>query len=409
MIGATVLALSALLFAAALLFSGHGLQATLVPLVADAAGYSRFSIGLLWSAYAAGLMAGSILCGRIIIRVGHIRTFAALTAAVAAIMLLYAFVPSPSVWFGLRFLHGFLIAGVFMTIESWLNDKSTDNLRGLVMSVYSALSLLMISIGQLMINVVPPSDGRVFSLAGFATLIALIPVALTKSSAPPPVTRVEVNLKKLWQSSRVAVIGSAASGLTTSAYWGLGPVFGQGVGMTSAEISLYLSATVIGGALCQWVLGRLSDYIDRRRVAAFAGFGAALCGIAMTLAATRSFELLLLACFFFGAFAFSISSLCIAMASDRADPSDFVAISGGLLFVFSAGSVSGSMVGSVVMDVAGSSALYLYTAVIHGALGVIALVMTFGRPPVPPEEKREFRPVPTTSPEAYAMDPRGEG
>lgn len=408
MIRVTVIALSALLLGAAFLFIGHGMQSTLVPLGADGAGYSRFVVGLLWSGYAAGLMAGALYCGRIIAAVGHIRAFAALTSCVAAATLLYAFAPSPAIWLLLRFIHGFVIAGVYMIIESWLNDKATNELRGLVLAIYASLSLIMISFGQLAINLLPVQDPRLYSLAGLAMLLAVVPVALTRSEAPPPIAAVSVNLGRLWRSSRVAVVGSLAAGLTTSAFWGLGPVFGRAAGLEAAAISLYLAVTVMGGAIGQWILGRMSDLMDRRRVVALAAFGAGLAGIAMAFAADRSLGLLLLASFFFGAFTFCVSSICVAMAGDRAEPHEFVEISGGLLFLFSAGSVLGSIVASVFMDILGSWALYLFTAICHGTLVVAAIALSRIRPPVAAEDKREFHPVPNTSQEVYTIDPRGE-
>lgn len=405
---ATVITLSALLCGAALLFTGHGIQSTLVPLWAADAGYSRFTIGLLWSAYAAGQMIGSIYCGRIIANVGHIRAFSALAVGVAAMTLLYAFAPAPLIWLLLRLAHGVLIAGVYMAVESWLNDRATNEMRGLVLSIYSAMSLMMIAIGQLMINLLPQGDPRMFSVAGICILLAVIPVALNKSRAPRSVGRVTVNLGRLWQTSRAAMIGSLTAGVTTAAFWGVGPIFGRDEGLSPADLTLYLSVTVMGGATCQWMAGRLSDYIDRRRVAAGVSIGAALCGIGVTFFASYSLTMLLVSSFLFGAFMFSLSSLCIALANDRARPGEFVQISGGLLFVFSSGSVLGSMIASLVMDIFGSGSLYLFTAVVHGAFAVAAISFSMSRAPVPAEAKRGFRPVPTTSPEAYAIDPRSE-
>src|SRR3546814_4174911 len=130
-----------------------------------------------------------------------------------------------------------------MVVESWLNDRATKDLRGLVLSIYSAMSLMMIAIGQLMINLLPLNEPRLFSVDGLAMLLAVVPVALTKSRAPRPVARVSVNLRKLWETSRAAMVGSFTAGLTTSAFWGLGPIFGQEEGLNAAELSLYLSVT----------------------------------------------------------------------------------------------------------------------------------------------------------------------
>ncbi|MBW7835875.1 MAG: MFS transporter [Sphingomonadales bacterium] len=401
-----VIAISALFISAAFLFTGHGLQLALIPIAAANAGFSHVAIGFLWSGYTLGLMIGCLTVPRIIAAVGHIRAFAALGCAVAALLIAFSFFSDAKAWLVLRFLQGFMLAGVFIAVESWLNDKTANELRGVVLSSYSTLTLVMISLGQLSLTLFGPGDPRLFSLAAFLTLLAVIPVALTRADAPQIAARVKVDVNKLWTTSRVAVLGSVLVGLANSAFWGLGPVFGRAAGLSASELSLYLSITIWGGAACQWLMGRLSDRFDRRRVVAAASFMAAGAGIAMTYSIGRSYALLLAASFVFGASSFSLSAICVAMAHDRARPGEFLETSGGLLFIFSVGSTLGSLLASTAMELAGFKSLYLYTAVVHGVLALTALGFSFARPAVPRAEKQEFRPLPQTSPEALAIDPR---
>lgn len=408
MLRSTVISVSALLIGAAFLFVGHGIQSTLVPIWASNAGFEATTVGSLWSAYAAGLMLGCLTAGRVIGAVGHIRAFAALMSAIAIIVLTYTFYPAPAFWLLLRAIHGFVIAGVYMIIESWLNEKTEDTLRGMVLGIYTALSLVMIAAGQLSINLFDVFDPKLFSLSAILLMLAVVPVALTRAGIPGPVASASLDLAKLWRSGRVSVIGSFCVGLTTSAFWGLGPVFARAVGFDTAGLTLFMSVTIFGGAAFQWLVGRASDRIDRRQVIAAGSLTAAVAGAGIFLFASRSLELVLALSLLFGGFSFTLQSVCVALGNDRARPGDFVEISGGLLFIYGFGSIVGPLLAAVAMEYAGPKAIYAFTAGVHLVLAGTAVALSAGRAPAPEAEKRDFMAVPATSPEVFAIDPRAE-
>jgi MFS family permease len=59
---------------------------------------------------------------------------------------------SPLFWGALRFLCGMTSFGLFMVIESWLNECTESNYRGRVFSIYMILSYLGIGVGQQLLN-----------------------------------------------------------------------------------------------------------------------------------------------------------------------------------------------------------------------------------------------------------------
>src|SRR5665213_4538673 len=61
---------------------GHGMQLTLIPLRAEALGWSKFEIGAVGSAYYVGYVLGCFVSPYLIRRAGHIRAFTVLSAAV---------------------------------------------------------------------------------------------------------------------------------------------------------------------------------------------------------------------------------------------------------------------------------------------------------------------------------------
>ena len=72
-----ILPVRSLLLAIFMLMAGGGFMTTLVSVRLERAGSSAMVIGLVGTAYFAGLVVGSLRAARVIRRVGHIRAFAA--------------------------------------------------------------------------------------------------------------------------------------------------------------------------------------------------------------------------------------------------------------------------------------------------------------------------------------------
>ncbi len=66
--------------------------------------------------------------------------------------------------------------------------------------------------------------------------------------------------------------------------------------------------------------------------------------------------------------------------NDSVESGGFVEASSGLLLLFSLGAVSGSLAGSVAMDLMGPAGLFSFTAAVHGGLAVFALARMRLRP-----------------------------
>src|SRR5687767_3097336 len=97
---------SALLLGMALLTLGAGLQATLLGVRATLEGFSTLVTGAVMTGYYVGFVIGSVAAPKLVRRVGHIRVFAALTAAAAATILVQSVLVGPFVWAVLRAVSG---------------------------------------------------------------------------------------------------------------------------------------------------------------------------------------------------------------------------------------------------------------------------------------------------------------
>lgn len=115
-----------LLRGTAFLLAASGLHSLLLPLRGQAEGFSTAVLGLLGTAWAGGFVAGCFFAPRLVRKVGHVRAFGAFAASGAIIALLTGLIIDEIVWIVLRAATGFTMAGAFMVIESWLNERATN-------------------------------------------------------------------------------------------------------------------------------------------------------------------------------------------------------------------------------------------------------------------------------------------
>lgn len=381
---------AALLLSVAFMLMGNGLQSTLLPMRAQLEAYSSVEIGVLGSAYFVGFALGCWRGAILIRRAGHIRTFAAVVAIASTSALVHALVVEPVIWWAIRLLSGACVAILFMVIESWLNEKSTNETRGLVFSVYTAINLTVISIGQLMIAFGNPEGFPLFLMASILISWAAVPVALTKSESPAPPEQVGIRIGYLLRLSPVGFIGSFVVGVTNGAFWALAPVVAQGGTSNTALAAIFIAVAVIGGAVGQYPLGKISDRMDRRRLIVVVAGLAALSGIGLGIFGASGQTLLMVVGFIFGVFAFPLYSLCVAHANDFVEGKSFVEAASGLLLTYAAGAVVGPIMASIVISQAGTGGLFFFTAAIHLIFAGFVVLRIRRRDPAPEAERGDF-------------------
>jgi len=370
---AVLRSIGALLISAAILLAGGGLLSTLIAIRAQLEGFPIIAIGLMTSAYFAGFIAGCLGTPFLVKRVGHVRVFAALSSLIAASVLVHVIAVNVPVWLGLRVLTGFSFAGLYMLIESWINEQCPNDKRGQVLSVYRMVDLGAVTAGQFMLTLADPKDFVLFSIVAICISIAIFPISLSTSKAPIAVTETSLNLKKLAKTSPLAIAGCLAVGMANGAFWGVAPVFVQQLGHPLVVVSLFMSVAIASGAALQWPVGWLSDKLGRRPVLIILAFASVLAGLFVWQCAAMSEKLLLIGGAFYGAVAMQIFGLSAAHANDYAEPHEFVSISGGLLLIYGIGSVIGPSLAPIVMSIYGSSAMFAFTACVHFSLGLYGL------------------------------------
>ena len=382
---------AALLIGVAILMTGAGLQGTLLPVRASLENFSTFAIGLIGAAYFGGFTVGCLKGGELVKSVGHVRVFLAMTALGSASPLMHGMILHPAAWILLRFLTGFCIAVLFVVIESWLNERSSNEDRGLVFSTYVMITLSVLAAGQMMTLLYEPEGLELFLIASVLVSLGAVPVALSKSVSPEQPTDVEVDLKRLFRISPSGTLGCLAAGTALGAFWSLSPVF---VDAFQDDVSLaawFMSAVVLGGALSQWPLGFISDRLGRRKTLFAASLSCALVGASIVMAAGELGIVGLSALgVAWGAFAFPLYSISVAHANDYAEASDYVMVSSGLLLMYGGGAILGPFVASATMSLVGDSGLFVMAAGVHLSLALYVLARIFRREAAPDEQHIAF-------------------
>ncbi len=356
---------------------GNGLIGTLTPVRAHLDGFSDLAIGAMGSSYYAGFVLGCFVVPRLLARVGHIRTFAVAAALTAATVLIQPIWTLPVVWFVVRAAFGVCAAGVFMVIESWLNDRATNETRGRILSAYFIVNLSCLMLGQWMLTAASPRGYELFSLAAMVYIFCVVPVGLTRLPQPEPQESPRLRVARLMRVSPVGMAGVTTVGLANAAVWTLAPVYAVSLGFSTMGVALLMSAFTLGGALVQLPLGRLSDRFDRRWIIVAVCVAAAICGVALALLRQRGAHmpwLLFSLTLVFGAAMLPLYSLSIAHANDRIARTEFIEASATLLMVNALASVAGPTIAAIVTAHAGLASLFFYTATIHVLMAAFTIM-----------------------------------
>ena len=403
----TLRRVSSLLFTTAFLLAGHGLHMTFLPLRASELGLSQTLIGLSGSAYFAGFLTGALVIPPIIARVGHIRSFTALLAIFLSSFLFLSLIDEGVIWVLVRFVLGAVMCGSYTVIESWLAEQSDSTQHGRVLSVYTAIVLISMAVGQYLLGVTEANPLYPFILVSLLVGLAIVPVSLTRSLAPAPVPATRFDFSKLYRRSHTAFAGALGSGVVMGGFWGLGAIYALSVTNDPSFVPTFIAANIIGGALAQYPIGMASDRIDRRYVLAALCAASGISAFALMLASSQ--QTLLLGAFAFGAFANSLYAVSLAKAADNSKRDEFVTIGSSVLLLNALGSASSSLIIGWTMRTMGDGALFALVGTASLVTGVFIVLQPPGRTAVTIEEQGAF--IPATSamaPAAFDQDPRSD-
>lgn len=404
-----ILPIGALLAGIALLLLGSGLLNTTVTLRGSLEGFSDTTLGLIGSTYFLGFFLGSFVAPRLIRRMGHIRAFAFFGAAVASCILLHALVVTPWFWMVLRVITGVGLVGFYAVIESWLNDQTAAERRGQVFAIYMVVNLAALAGAQQLLRVDSPAAFTLFAVAAIFVCASLLPVTMTRFPQPAVGAPPRLDLTLIRRAAPAAFVGALSSGLSMGAFWSLTPVYGERIGLDAAGIAALMTSAIVGGALLQWPMGRLSDAGDRRLALAIAAAGATFAGLAVG-AFGHIEHVPLVGLFLFGGMAFAVYPIVVAHLVDHLHQDEILAGNTGILFLHGVGAAIGPAIAGALMGWLGERALPLHLGLAFLPLALFTLSLYRNTRDEIVDAPAHFTPMMRTSPavlEMVSADDRG--
>ncbi|MET2831959.1 MFS transporter [Mesorhizobium shangrilense] len=393
-----LIAITSVILSMALIAVGNGLMFAYIPVRLGVEGFDPTWAGLIVTGLSAGGLAGCILTGPLVRRVGHARAFMVLSALIALSNAAVGAGPHPLLWIAARALYGFAICGLFIVAQSWLNDVVANAIRGRVMAFFYVAYVAGLGVGYAASALIDirtaegPLVGIVF------TALSILPVGLTRLRQPPAPQAASVALRRAWRISPVGVAGMLAVGGLSMAIAGFAPIHATAKGYSQADVALLLSSMPLGTLILQIPLGWISDRTDRRYVLMGASALAMAAGIfALGFDGGALATLMVIYIIWDGA-SESIYSLSSAHAADRAGKDDMVALSSSLLFAWSlAGFVVPGIV-TALSAVYGTQAFIYVAIVIAAAFCVFVLWRVITTQAVPAAETGTFAPMTAQAP-----------
>ncbi len=399
-----------LYFATLLMLLGSGLLSTYLALhVAERA--DGIWVGALMTGFYLGLVLGGKLGHRLIARVGHIRTYVASAGIVTAAVLLHGLTESLPAWLSLRVVVGLGMMSMYMVVESWLNEQSTSDERGMVFSGYMMASYLGMVLGQLVLAAMPDLNINLLLFVALCFSLCLVPVALTRRIHPEPLHPAPLEPRYFLQRVPLSMLTSIVAGAMVGAFYDLAPLYASRIGLPTQMIGLFMATCIVAGLLVQGPLGWLSDRLDRPTLIRVGS--ALLMLIALPQAIFTDLPIVFV--FIGGSLScmllFSLYPLAVAFANDNIEAEKRVSLTAVLLTTFGIGASISPLLIGVLMKSFGPNMLYVSLSLFAMLIVIRVRPQAISGDTLSDEAPLQHIYMPdgiSSSPLAAALDPRVE-
>lgn len=371
--GQLALATWGLFVGLSLLMAAGGLSATLLGVRSERVGLPTPVSSLISASYYVGFLVGSVLTLRALGRVGHIRVYAALASVCAAATIGIGVSGTAVSWVLLRLVVGICTAGVYVVVESWLNDLATNENRGRLLAVYSVIATTFYGAGQVLLFGFSPVSFTGFAVAGILTSLAVAPVALSEAAVAPNLEEAEdISLRELARVVPTGVFSCLLVGVAHGALSGMAAVYATRVGLSAAQTGLFVALPSVGGVVFQWPIASASDDVDRRAVGLSIAAATAIAAGLLTLGpASHPMAFVLIG--LIGGLSYPLYSIVSAYTNDWVEPEHLNAAASQLVKLYGLGAVAGPFVAGAAMSFVGPLGFQWSLLAMHVAIALFFL------------------------------------
>ncbi len=396
-------AVASVIVSMALIAVGNGLMFAYIPVRLGAEGFAPTWAGGILTGMSAGGIAGCLLTGTIVRRIGHARAYMVLSALIVLSNAGIAAKADPVVWIAARALYGFTMCALFIVSQSWLNDAVGNAIRGRVMAVFYVSYVVSMGLGSSMMGWLDIGTAQAPFVGIVFTALSMLPVGMTRLAQPPAPQAASVALRRAWQISPVGITGMFAVGGLSMMIAGFAPIHATAKGFTQQEVAALMVAMPLGTLLLQIPFGWISDRTDRRYVLIAASLLVAVAGVTAARFDAATLIVVLLIYVIWSGAAESIYSLASAHANDRASKEDLVALSSTMLFAWAVSGFVIPALGTTLTAVYGTQS-FIYVAIVIALIyAVFVMWRVLSARAVPAAETSSFAPMTAQAPLAVDL------
>jgi MFS family permease len=359
---ATLAAFTPLYLTSLVLLTSTGMLAMYIGLFLTQQSVSETWIGALMAGYYLGVVLGGRLGHKFISQVGHIRAFAVCAAVGTCLVLGLDLSHWMPLWLGLRIAFGIVIVTALVVIESWFNEKATNQQRGRVFAAYMVACSLGTMLGQLALTGYTRLNEQPLIIAAMLCALCLVPLTMVNTGHPSTPRPAPLDLPYYFKRVPAALFVLVVSGLEQGSFYGLAAVYAVKQGFTPAQAAVFMSVAVGCALLSQWPMGWLSDRFGRARVVRWNALLLAALPVLLWGWFVPPFWLLVLMGCVQGPLQSSLYPLGVALANDSIDPERRVGVSAVLYMAYGVGACVGPLAAGALMAHTGPASYYVFVS-----------------------------------------------
>lgn len=341
---------------------GNSFFGTLLSLDLRELGFSNLAVGGIVSIYYLGMMLGSWFLEKKILKFGFSSSYLVLVLLNILFIALFPLSEDLSYWYLIRFFLGVVLGGIFVIVESWILllapvEKKGEAMSWYMIGLYSGASLGQMILGDTTklypLNVLIPI---LACTIGMGVLFFQNKAQDIKDSEDPP----ELSTRTVIEVAPLGFFGNLLSGSTLSVFYGLVPLYGKTLELSTQQIGLLMGITIAGGFIGQWPMGKISDLFPKDRVLMLNASTLFIISIPMLFGTHLPFYLMCIVMFIFGTLAFTLYPLAINSLCEKIPSNQTIsAVTKGVV-AYGIGCVIGPIVAPFFMELQFKEGLFFY-------------------------------------------------
>ncbi|MDQ0569990.1 MFS family permease [Variovorax paradoxus] len=335
-------------------------------------------IGLSAAMTPLGLITAAFITPRIAQRMGAVTTALSCALLGAALLLSMAAIPDSHFWLVARFAWGMAISGFYVVNKAWLAELTPASSRGRVIGIYSTVLAAGFSMGPASLAAVNFAPFASLGILAGALVVCAVTLLAWQHRAPSFRGKERVSVLSFIPCAPVLLLASAAFGVFDHVTLGFLPAYGAGHGVSLTQMGVAVAALNVGNVLLQTPIGWLADRFPRERILIGCALLTAIGALALPYAIGS--WLLMPFLFVWGALAYGVATVAVALLGDHFQGGALLAGSAALTMAGGLGGIAGPPMVGAAIDVFGWRALPVSLCAAFLLLGIAVFFAGVVRP-----------------------------